>query len=125
MLSNDRTRKQSTVSLQEQIERDVITHMEVRQSIVHGFDVAQNLVSRYVDGTSTHSLRHFRPKKATRAYPQSFDSRRCDCLGAHEDTRKRLGIDQRGCVLVQSGDCCFGIGHVRRNVSIELETPTR
>ena len=107
------------MDLEQQLHADLVTGTDLLNAVDHRVDVPQHLACRDVRRCVIESANGLGAQQSPCPDVEALDSRRGNCLGAQQDAGKRLGVDKRRRLDVQSSDRCLGLRNIGSDVTVE------
>ena len=90
---------------------------------VHGFDVVEHLERSNVGWLLAKDSLRLSAKESTSSDFEAFYPRRGDSLGAQQESRYRLRVDETSRLQVETDDSCLGVGDVSSGLPCEDDRP--
>jgi hypothetical protein len=117
--------QQQPVDLEQPLQRDLLSRTEPVEREAHRVDVCKHLRGDDVFDVSAQLACCLSAQQSASADLQALDPGRRDGLGAQQDARQRLGLDQRGRLDVQARDRHLRVHDVGRHVAVKHYAPAR
>ena len=119
-----RAGKQTSMNLQEHVDRDLLVRSDPLHAVEHRVDVPEHLRGSHIRGWLAHRTDGLSPQEPARTDLQALDTRGGHRLRAQQNPREGLRIDECRGLGVQPSDRSFSVGNVGGHFALKHESST-